>query len=241
MNNLIHQDIFLGNKNNIPIEDIVMYYKLNGNAIDSSLNTLHGIPTSIDWSTDKIAGDSSAHYNNNGDKIVVPYNSKFAFSDNIQDESFTITFWIKATSWGTNPRIIDKAEISPSANRDYRIIFVNGQFRAVVFSATGNIAVSHEINTNPLNTWIFCSFRYKRNGELLTLGIDENFNSDFSPNPSFSILSNSSCPLTIGMDNYYINNSLRGYLDEVVFWNGYLKDDVIKAIRKKGLNGLELI
>jgi len=83
---LVHSDI---------TTNLVGFYQFNGNANDSSGNSIHGNNFGVTETTDRFGNASSAYYfDGNNDYITIADNDLYDFGENV---SFTISLWVKTT------------------------------------------------------------------------------------------------------------------------------------------------
>lgn len=209
--------------------NIVGYWKMDGNWQDSSGNGNHGIrsgtgDSSPEFSSDAIVGTQSGSFDGSDDLVTVADSSEIDF-DNVR--SMTIAFWIYVSDLSSDQAILEKRIVGddgwwgvftkPSGNVCFDIASASLGWNP----CTVDIPISenqwyHIAYTRDLTGNIFSAYR---NGKLVTTASDPKIFAD----------SSSSASLRIG-GRVFNDKELNGKLDELSIWGVVLDPNEIKAI-----------
>lgn len=202
-------------------DNIVAYYKLDGNSNDS-VGTNNGTDTAITYSVANGKINQGAGYNGSTSKITISDASVLKPATN-----FSINLWIYPTSFALNfIGLFDKyvgstsgyaIDIQSSANKLPRFLIYNGANTNII--ATTALAI---------NTWYMITATYDgANAKIYVNGILE-----ATTSTSGSVVTGTDNP-TIGGDGVS-TNLFTGNIDEVGFWNKPLISSEISQLYNGG-------
>ena len=125
---------------------LVGYYKMNGNADDSSPLSNHCQVNGATLTTDRFGNKDSAYYFNGNASLYADFSSE-------KFRQLTVTAWIKTSYTGNYATIVQPASSVLYVNR-----FEAGKFFATFDGTSWNNNVGNESKTNVANDkWIFVS------------------------------------------------------------------------------------
>jgi hypothetical protein len=223
-----------------PLPGLILNYKLNGNALDSSGFNKHGIlsATGVTWSKDAsasliiqrlLASKSSTQYmlkfaSNKG--VIIPHSPELEFTG----KSFSISFWIKFTN--TDNRVVLEKSID---NNNVSLQTLNGGIliRLGVNSSTHPFKTSTAINDNK---WHHTVFYYNATTNRTGIIVDAVTNGSEDTRVSGTIAN--TLPWTIGHRGGS-SFSFTGDMKELTFWNKPLTVAESKNIMLNGVKGTE--
>jgi len=191
---------------------LIAWYKLDGNALDSSGNGNHGSETSIAYTAGKIGQGASSGY------ITIPNNEK------LQTIGYTsISFWININSFAVRSTIIDKAyggEFTINAE-------TSGQLNFYAGLGGGNTSPYSSLASSTFSTGGWHHFVLVRNGTVATWYKDGVKDTSSTSANFFGSKSSNSLRLRTGY-----TAQINGNLDDVRIYDHALSEKEIKELAK---------
>ena len=219
---------------------LVAFYKLDGNAIDSSINSLNGTVNGASNDSGHLGKPTTAlKFNGSSNYVDVAHNSKFNLS---KDKSVSLWYKIPVKTGFTQfPSLVYKQGVTDyptfgiffsedagyGSNR-YKIGFIQGN------STTNKQVFTNERYTDYVNEWVHIAATYSSTEDYMKIY----FNGKLSDSLSvINYTSNTSTdPLQIGRGNKlnFNANYFKGLLDEVRLYDRALnKEEVVTLYNER--------
>lgn len=223
------------------LTNLVAYYKLNGNVLESTGLSPNGSASS---GVDYVAGKTgnAARFDATGDIINVVDNSNFSFTTGGgNDVSFSIGFWVYFTGFSSVGNFLVSKRNDTSANDEYSIVGYPDGIQFLKMSSSG-YQYANASTTFVLNTWYFIVST--DNGSKTGAGMNISINnvdsvSSTATSGTYAGMANGMANLTMG--NYVIApavNQHLGYIEDVGIWkNRVLNSTEINQLYNAG-NGI---
>ena len=212
--------------------NIVGWWPLSGNTNDYSTSGNGGTPTNIIYST--VNGIYSSSFNGIVSYVQVPSTSGL----NIGTSDFSVSAWIYANSWSTNPQLIGKEQcVSCSAGWDVGFMS-NGQQEADLNDGTA-IEYTNIGNTLSTNAWYNVVYVFTRSSTLTTY-VNGVFSGSVSISAHSGSLSNT-YPSVIGTyvaSGGSTNSNFNGLITNVQLYNTALSASRAAGIYSEGIGGM---
>ncbi len=217
---------------------LVAHYKLDGNAADSSTNSLHGTKNGTTNDSGHIGKPNTAlKFNGSSDYVSVAHNNKLNLTG---DKSFSIWYKIQSLSQkdfatiffkqgdqtsGSFPHFgLQFTESSTYGVSRYKVVYFNGK------NSTNKVVFSKEDYRNYLNKWVYIAVTYSTSDGYIRLFFNGNL-SDSVNAPSFAP-NTSTDPVEIGRGNKfnYAASYFNGLLDDFRIYDRALSQKEIDAL-----------
>ncbi|EJL66319.1 LamG-like jellyroll fold domain-containing protein [Flavobacterium sp. CF136] len=221
--NLFQRQI-LGNKKGINAS-LSAYYKLDGNANESTGLSPNGSATGIDYVAGKTG--SAARFDSSTDRIDIADTNSFSFTDGVNDLAFSMSMWVNFTvftvaisgstygNWLINKR-------GTGTNNEWQLVLHEGELKFFKFNASGSIYQGIKMaNPFSLNTWY--NLVYTDDGSKTNAGMKFYINSvlqTVSNNNSgtYTGMTNGTNGVRIGLNSWDLSSPYlrhQGYIEEV--------------------------
>lgn len=242
MGSLLQNTVF--GKKRLKLEDnLVAYYKFNGDVKESTGLSPNGIVTNTNYVSGKI-GNAINFPSSNIVYVDIPNNLNFSFtSGNGADIPFSISLWLYATNFSsTGNWIINKRNDSTDVEWQIRLT-PYGAATLTKFSAGSNTIYQSALTPNgiiTLNNWYHIVVT--DNGSKTVSGTKIYINSISQPISDTSIgqylgMNIGSSKIRIGAAGWDLSSTLRhiGYVDEVGIWkNRELTQNAVNKLYNSG-------
>ena len=215
-----------------PVNGLMAYYPLNGNANDVSGNGNNGVLSGTAPAADRHGTPNSAlHFNGINDKISIPS------SPSLHPVSqLTIAFWIRVDSMQNNylSVLTKSGPVNPLTNREYRVDLKQGGPAYYYFQvhSAGDGQQQHTVFSNSLtgHQWMFFTAVIDRQNHVMKTYVNGVMN--IQQNDSYSTFNVNEYPLMIGMESetWPDHSPFLGTLDEIRLYNRALTVGEIEAL-----------
>ncbi len=212
------------------INGLQLYMPLNGNALDSSPNSTHGINSGVTWTNgyNGIA-NSAGFFDGSGTNIQV------LDAPSLDPSTLSLSFWFNMSSLDVARELVNK--IGPPGDISYgsEIAKVTDNTGKLFFrvctdgTLTGltDLAASTVIQSG---TWYHFVGTY--DGSQMRLYLNGNLESS---TPKTGSVFNSTTPLQLGRYGYFSGWRYHGSIDEVALWNRALTPSEVSQLHLSGV------
>ena len=243
--------MLVGNKNSlwgkkdveIPIGNIVSYWKVNNNVIDSKLLN-NATALNIAYTSGFIG--QSAIFNGINSSIDINDSDSLSFTDGVNDLPFSISIKLKYYDKSGAIRFIFSKRDNATQN-EYQLTSAGDSFKFWIFSGSSSNSISCQITpTIPLNEWVDLTITY--DGSKSENGITIYYNNTIlAQNRSlvgtYTGMVNGNNLLSVGRMSWSTSSLYRykGEIDELIIFNKKLEYTEVEAIDITQHSGNELI
>jgi len=213
-------------------QNIVAYWKLDGNALDESTNNIDGTPSNVIYEDSGLKNSvKSAKFNGVSSQISLGSQDPLKFSN----QAFTICAWVKNLEgegdygdWGR----IFSADTGGDSSKGYRL-FYDTSTNKWAFEIDNNGKAIPVFENNPiLNKWQFICGSYDGLNEKIYVNGEFSKSNPIGPiSPNYNTIT-----FAIGMRLSGLQtptNAFKGYIDEVIIYKIELSEGNIQEIYNK--------
>lgn len=206
-----------------PTDSLVAFYPFNSNVNDESGNSNHGMVFGATLSTDRFGNPNNSYYFDGIDDYALFNDESFDF-----DSLFSISFWLKTSSTGSDQRLFHKSADSP--NRGWFISLNRNETGKLTFFSSENGTDFSEFSSDSVfndDNWNHIVFVYdganniskfyKNNG---TAGVNTSAYANLNTNDDVLSISNSN----------FLNNFPEGIIDDIRIYNRVLNSTEISEL-----------
>lgn len=235
------------------LTNLVGYYPLNSNANDLSgkgyNGTQVGTPT---YGTGKVSNAIDFGNDSNLRYVSISDNNDFSFTDGTTDVPFSISFWVKISSFSASGNwFVNKMSAANDGNSEWQIIYFENKLNFYKYQFNNlNIAQRIQSSLTPfsLNTWYHICYTDNGTASIGSgkLYIDGVFNVALNQNVggTYTRMNNGTFPTRIGQASWSISTTFkhRGLVDELAIWkNRELSATEVAELYTKGNAGNPII
>lgn len=211
-------------KTSTPVTDsgLVAYYKLDGDANDSTPNLHNGVATSVSYVSGKIG--QAANFNSDTSVIKINDTIDLSFTNGTIDTPFSISMWIYVTQFSSVGNwILNKRGLTTN---EWQLVCLSGKMHFAKFSNNSSSIYQGItcVSSIPLNSWQHIA--YTDDGSGLNSG------QNFYINGVRQLVSSANAGTYVKMqdtlaqtgiglqlfDGVAANLRHRGYVDEIGIW-----------------------
>ena len=205
----------------IPTDDLVAWYKLDGNGNDEQNNwdlTEYG---TVSYGTDRHSNSNSCCYLNGSSYLEV---LNFNRNSGTAGTPFSISFWCKSSLTSTQSCISNR--LSSASSMNFFCALISGLNYGQ--SAYGSSVVTVNSSSSYSTTEWFHYCLISDGTSYINLYLNNSLvdNQPFTGNLNDALTS----PLTIGRTSYNTSNYLTGYMDDIRIYNRILTTDEITLL-----------
>jgi hypothetical protein len=218
-NPLIEFDNYMNNPN-LPLNGLIAYYPLNGNANDYSGNNNHAILNGTTTSTDRF-GNSNKAFTLNG----IDNNLEISNFPSLNQNSGSICLWVRTNSdFGPNSRVLLSKIDTYGAGYIIKALNKSTFWFESRISNGSNSGVDMGINPYADNTFFFIAITF--NSISYNAYYEGHLTLSNSANPDW-LFNENELPLLIGKSLHSGTLNFKGDIDDILIYNRQLSEEEI--------------